>query len=134
MTVSADPLPFPPTPHKSPTGHPQPQDSSANNSHTQHTPSHAFPLSAILPIPGDELFRISAAITPNIAYYLPRNVNLSEISRLATRLDAPEASEDGGRRDREWVEVEQEIVGDRVKAVTAYYGSLIMDGNGTEVD
>lgn len=111
MTVSADPLPFPPTPNKSPDDPPPPT-------------THTFPLSAILPIPGEDLFRITEAITPNIAYYLPRNVNLKEISGLARRLDPPAPGRNGGIREREWVEVEEERVGDRIKAVTAYYGSL----------
>ncbi|KAI9638998.1 RNA cap guanine-N2 methyltransferase-domain-containing protein [Dioszegia hungarica] len=116
LTVSADPLPFPPTP-------------SAESPSAKQPTTHTFPLSAILPIPGDELFRISAAITPNIAYYLPRNVNMKEVAQLARRLDPPEMDDKGGMREKEWVEVEEEVVGEKVKAVTVYYGSLIADGS-----
>jgi trimethylguanosine synthase len=117
LTVSADPLPFPPTLHKSPIK-------------TPLALTHSFPLSAISPIPGDELFHISAAITPNIAYYLPRNVDLHEIAQLAPELDSSVVGLSGTGRKREWVEVEEAIVGDRVKAVTAYYGSLIVTDEG----
>lgn len=88
------------------------------------TPS--YPLAAVLPIPGDELFALTAPITPNIAYFLPRNVDVDEVARLAGALDTPaDDGVDGARRDREWVEVEEEWVGDKLKAVTAYYGGLV---------
>lgn len=61
-------------------------------------------------------------------------MNLQEIGQLARRLDTPAESEGGGMRQRELVEVEEEVVGDRVKAVTAYYGSLIADGEDPIVD
>jgi trimethylguanosine synthase len=86
----------------------------------------AYPLSAILPVHGKELFDLCTSLTPNIAYYLPRNVNVDELSALARPLDAQE-KEGGGGRDREWVEIEEEWVGDKLKAVTAYYGALIAE-------
>jgi len=85
-----------------------------------------YPLSAILPIPGDELFRLTAPISPNIAYFLPRNVDIDELAALAASIPAPvHDTVDGSERTREWVEIEEEWVGDKLKAVTAYYGSLI---------
>lgn len=103
---------------------------------TPHQPS-SYPLSAIEPIPGDELFRLTAALTPNIAYYLPRNTNLNELARLARDLpvsggvevgEGNAATTAGGRmRDRAWVEVEEEWVGGKVKAITAYYGGLVSE-------
>jgi trimethylguanosine synthase len=83
--------------------------------------SSSYPLSAILPIHGKELFELCTSLTPNIAYYLPRNVNIDELSALARPLP-----EEGGG-GREWVEVEEEWVGDKLKAVTAYYGALIAE-------
>ncbi|KAK7686294.1 hypothetical protein QCA50_010518 [Cerrena zonata] len=44
-----------------------------------------YSLSSIRPIHGEELFRLTQQITPNIAYFLPRNTNLDEISQLAVR-------------------------------------------------
>lgn len=88
--------------------------------------SPTYPLSAILPIPGDELFAITAPITPNIAYYLPRNIDVDEAAALANTLSMPQHDADGGaERSREWVEIEEEWVGDKLKAVTAYYGGLV---------
>ncbi|KAK8849615.1 hypothetical protein IAR55_004950 [Kwoniella newhampshirensis] len=86
-----------------------------------NTPSPSFPLSAILPIHGAALFNLTSTLTPNIAYYLPRNVDMQEVGALARPLDAIDAV---GRK-REWVEVEEEWVGGKVKAVTAYYGGLV---------
>lgn len=80
-----------------------------------------YPLSAIEPIPGDELFEVASALTPNIAYYLPRNVNISELADLAPSRSPDEPS------TKEWVEVEEEWVGDKLKAVTAYYGGLVSE-------
>ena len=43
---------------------------------------HEYSLSSILPLPGPQLFHLSRRITPNIAFYLPRNANLVEIAAL----------------------------------------------------
>lgn len=82
--------------------------------------SSVYPLSEVLPVPGPDLFELSSALTPNIAFFLPRNVDIDQVSTLARRLDA---QQDG--REREWVEIEEEWVGDKIKAVTAYFGGLV---------
>lgn len=95
-------------------------------SHSGEHPS--YPLSAILPIPGDELFKLTHVVSPNIAYFLPRNVDIEEVSALATSLgdgNGVHDTLDGSERQHEWVEMEEEWVGDKLKAVTAYYGSLV---------
>jgi trimethylguanosine synthase len=79
-------------------------------------PDNTYSLDHILPIPGDELFEITSALTPNIAYYLPRNVDVDALGRLAPKLEPAEMGGDadaggGARRDREWVEIEEEWVG-----------------------
>ncbi|KAK6908531.1 hypothetical protein I203_102533 [Kwoniella mangroviensis CBS 8507] len=90
-----------------------------------NTPSSTYPLSSILPIPGDELFKLCTTLTPNIAYYLPRNTDLNELSTLAKTIQGEDP--DGRGRNREWVEVEEEWVGEKLKAVTAYFGGLVAD-------
>lgn len=90
--------------------------------------SSAYPLSAILPIHGKELFDLCSQLTPNIAYYLPRNTNIAELGELARPTMGITSDGSGGsERSREWVEVEEEWVGDKLKAVTAYYGGLIAE-------
>jgi len=68
-----------------------------------------YHLSSIQPIHGAELFKLSRQVTPNIAYFLPRNTNLAEIGALA---------------GEEMVEVEEEWTGTKLKALTCYYGGL----------
>ncbi|KAH8823332.1 S-adenosyl-L-methionine-dependent methyltransferase [Flagelloscypha sp. PMI_526] len=71
-----------------------------------------FPLSAMQPVHGRELFEISRQITKNVAYYLPRNVNLVEVGNLIKE------------RAEEKVEVEEEWATGKLKAVTCYFGGL----------
>ncbi|KAJ8291548.1 Trimethylguanosine synthase [Rhodotorula toruloides] len=77
----------------------------------------AYPLSALAPLPGAELFAFARQCTPNVAFYLPRNVDLLELATLP------------GLKDGEKVEIEEEWMGYKLKAVTAYYGELAV-GNG----
>ncbi|GAA5884038.1 hypothetical protein JCM6882_002111 [Rhodosporidiobolus microsporus] len=85
----------------------------------------AYPLSALAPQHGAALFRLARRVTPNVAYYLPRNVDLLEVAGL-TRV-APWEERPG----EEMVEVEEEWMGWKLKAVTAYFGELAEQG---EVD
>jgi trimethylguanosine synthase len=47
---------------------------------------------------------------------------MNELSQLAAPLE-----QSSRKRSREWVEVEEEWVGDKLKAVTAYYGGLVAE-------
>ncbi|KAF5376839.1 hypothetical protein D9757_008885 [Collybiopsis confluens] len=92
-------------------------DPNTNEVHAEATdtePPHAiFSLSAVEPIHGADLFQLSRRISPNIAYYLPRNTNLEEVSSLLGE-DAKE----------EFIEVEEEWMGKKLKALTCYFGGL----------
>lgn len=90
-----------------------------------NSPSATYSLSSILPIHGRDLFNLTSKLTPNIAYYLPRNMDMQEISELSRELDYPDPERKG--RVREWVEVEEETVRDKVKALTIYFGGLVAD-------
>ena len=82
---------------------------------------HEFRLSAVMPIHGSELFKLAERITPNIAYYLPRNANLQDISDLVTN------TQTGGPKGKDKarvVEVEEEWMGRKLKALTCYFGGL----------
>lgn len=80
-----------------------------------------FRLSDIAPIDGSELFKLAERVTPNIAYYLPRNTNLQDISDLAanSEQDGPKA-----KIKARMVEVEEEWMGRKLKALTCYFGGL----------
>ncbi|KIY64846.1 S-adenosyl-L-methionine-dependent methyltransferase [Cylindrobasidium torrendii FP15055 ss-10] len=82
--------------------------------------AQAYPLSAIQPIDGADLFHLTRKITPNVAYYLPRNTNLEEVGALLT---------DEADEVKEHVEVEEEWMGNKLKAITCYFGGLV-DGQG----
>lgn len=73
-----------------------------------------YPLAALAPLPGRDLFHLARRITPHVAYYLPRNVDLLE---LATLVD----DHDEGER----IEIEEEWMSGKLKAVTAYFGDLV---------
>lgn len=69
-----------------------------------------YPLAALAPLHGKELFSLARAITRDVAYYLPKNADLAECAALA------EAGET--------VEVEEEWMGGKLKAITLLYGAL----------
>jgi trimethylguanosine synthase len=64
----------------------------------------------IAPIPGEELFELTSNITRNIAFFLPRNTDLHQLSALA-----PEG---------ETVEVEEAWMGNKLKSLTCYFSGL----------
>lgn len=84
---------------------------------------HSYPLSALTPLPGDQLFALARALTPHVAYYLPRNVDIEEVARLPE--SCPRRTAEGEVVEGvERVEIEEEWMGWKMKAVTAYYGDL----------
>ncbi|KAJ3907964.1 Tgs1 protein [Lentinula edodes] len=90
--------------------------SDSNSSPNENMPA-PFALSDIQPIHGVDLFKLSNRITPNIAYYLPRNTDLDEVSALVKN--------DNSKDDiQEFIEVEEEWMGRKLKALTCYFGGL----------
>lgn len=84
----------------------------------EENPAHAlFHLSAIQPIHGADLFKLSRRISPNVAYYLPRNTDLNEVSGLIRNDSLKDEVE-------EHIEVEEEWMGTKLKALTCYFGGL----------
>ncbi|KAI0091634.1 RNA cap guanine-N2 methyltransferase-domain-containing protein [Irpex rosettiformis] len=96
---------------------------------TNEQPHPEFNLASIQPIHGTELFKLTRKITPNVAYFLPRNTNLQEISNLLLE-DASAVTEKGTPKEsvqsskQELVEVEEEWMGSKLKALTCYFGGL----------
>ncbi|CAE6452628.1 unnamed protein product [Rhizoctonia solani] len=72
--------------------------------------SSVYTLDSLLPISGVDLFTISRKISKNIAMYLPRNTDVGEIAALAP--------------PGENVEIEEEWMGSKLKALTCYFGGL----------
>lgn len=82
-----------------------------------------YSLANVSPIHGGELFQIARAITPNIAYFLPRNQDLEEVSALVQ----PKTTGGGqmvGSCPHEIIEIEEEWMGAKLKALTCYFGGL----------
>lgn len=75
----------------------------------------SYPLSRLAPLHGKELFDLSRKLTKNVAYFLPRNLNVAEAARLAPA--------------GEKVEVEEAWMGSKLKALTVYYGDLVADAD-----
>ena len=71
-----------------------------------------FDLSYI-PLGGYEIFELARTATPNIAYYIPRNVNVDQMVKL------------GGPGSN--VEIEQHFLNGKLKTMTGYYGELAGD-------
>lgn len=84
----------------------------------------SYPLSALGPIHGAELFGIARSISHNVAYYLPKNTDLTEISNLPLTypMTGSKGEELGGRVEK--IEVEEEWMGNKLKAVVCYFGEL----------
>ncbi|KAG6889793.1 hypothetical protein C0992_004058 [Termitomyces sp. T32_za158] len=97
-------------------------DAGDNVSNEEDHPSYS--LSAIQPIDGSALFRLSRRITPNIAYYLPRNTRLDEIAGLL-ETSPVNVTESAQPDTSEHVEVEEEWMGSKLKALTCYFGGLV---------
>ena len=55
---------------------------------------------------GFHVFSVAKSITPNIAFFVPRNTQLAQLQTL-------------GR-----VKVERNVINEKVKTLTAYYGEL----------
>jgi len=70
-----------------------------------------FDLKSMIIPDGEVIYQQTKEITDNIAYFLPRNVDVEQILRLA------------GANGK--VEIEQNILNSKVKTITAYFGELI---------
>lgn len=84
-----------------------------------------YSLSNIQPKDGSTLFKVTRRITHNIAFYLPRNVNLQEVSQLVCKPPGGSALIDTQRFTEESIEVEEEYMSGKLKAVTCYFGGLV---------
>ncbi|KAI5069249.1 hypothetical protein GOP47_0015550 [Adiantum capillus-veneris] len=67
----------------------------------------------IRPANGFSLFKLALTVAPSVAYFLPRTVDVEQLSRLSW-LSSPPLP----------YEIERNYVRDELKAVTAYYGNI----------
>ncbi|GBE86543.1 Trimethylguanosine synthase [Sparassis crispa] len=101
-----------------------------------------YSLASIRPVHGAQLFKLARRITKNVAYFLPRNVRLDEVAALLKQRAQDDGTElrndghtSGGGAEKihqggentseiEMVEVEEEWMGSKLKALTCYFGGL----------
>ncbi|XP_058810912.1 uncharacterized protein LOC131675785 [Phymastichus coffea] len=78
----------------------------------KYVKKNVFDLKDIMePYGGEKLLKTAQKISRNVAYYLPKNIDTSQLLHAA------------GSESR--VEVEKNFLNDQVVAVTAYYGNLV---------
>ena len=85
-----------------------------------------YSLARTQPEPAAELFRLARLMTPNVAFYVPRNTALEDIASLlpaSVAVDGKESEVAG----EEQVEVEEEWMGTKLKALTCYFGGLAQE-------
>ncbi|EIW75329.1 Tgs1 protein [Coniophora puteana RWD-64-598 SS2] len=80
-----------------------------------------YSLASVKPIHGADLFHLTRRITPNVAYFLPRHTSLDELSALLPSSDATSGGDDS---QQEILEIEEEWMGSKLKALTCYFGGL----------
>ncbi|KAH9479170.1 Trimethylguanosine synthase [Psilocybe cubensis] len=108
---------------------------------SSQAPEHpSYSLSSIRPIHGTELFDLTRKITKNVAYYLPRNTRLEEISELLSQERKRSSGQSLKQKNNpavqsappveEKVEVEEEWMGNKLKALTCYFGGLVSGQEG----
>ncbi|XP_051944783.1 trimethylguanosine synthase isoform X2 [Hippocampus zosterae] len=73
--------------------------------------AEVFDIKTMMDPDGFQIFHLAKQISDNIVYFLPRNADMNQIASLA----GP-----GGK-----VEVEQNFLNNKLKTITAYFGSLI---------
>ncbi|TFY56049.1 hypothetical protein EVG20_g9082 [Dentipellis fragilis] len=98
-----------------------------------------YSLTSLKPASGTELVRLARGFTRNIALYIPRNSRLDEIAALGEILSedsevvgmgggkAKTKLAKGGKRKGELIEIEEEWMGNKLKALTCYFGGLVAE-------
>ena len=67
----------------------------------------------IMPVSGSEMFRYASMITKNVAFFLPRNVDIEQVVSLV---------QPGCK-----VEIEKNLLNNKLKTIMAYYGDLVIN-------
>jgi trimethylguanosine synthase len=105
------------------TARPPTPDDTTQPEYTEYT------LSSIRPIHGKQLFDVTRQITSNIAYFLPRNTKLEEVGSLVNAEPSSgvvgKSTQSKGKEKMEMIEVEEEWMGNKLKALTCYFGGLV---------
>lgn len=111
-----------------PWGGPAYQESKTFDVHSMFPP----PLSAL------EMFRAAREVTPNVVFFLPRNVDAAQVAGLPAAAAALEAggapaADSVGVNFDDTCELEKQLLNGKLKTITAYFGEdiVIADGKKT---
>lgn len=91
---------------------------------------HYYKLKELAPIDGHELFKRARQITERIIYYLPRHTDLHDLSKLAALFPANPSTSPPQKTDQHIgqkfvIEVEENWMNQKCKALTVYFGPLV---------
>jgi trimethylguanosine synthase len=91
---------------------------------------HYYKLKELAPIDGHELFKRARQITERIIYYLPRHTDLHDLSKLAALFPANPSTSPSHKTDQHIgqkfvIEVEENWMNQKCKALTVYFGPLV---------
>ncbi|CAM9150397.1 unnamed protein product [Choristocarpus tenellus] len=94
--------------------------------------SEIFDLHTMIPPPLTALsiFKAAQAVTPNVAFFLPRNVDIEQVKELCLH---------GRSQENKWegvlaCEVEEQYLNGKLKTTTAYYGDLLIEVDASNED
>jgi trimethylguanosine synthase len=73
--------------------------------------NNVFDLEAMISLNGVRVFEVAREVTPHIAYYLPRNINVNQMVGLL--------------KPGEVMELEQQFLNKKLKTITGYFGELV---------
>ncbi|PWN29625.1 S-adenosyl-L-methionine-dependent methyltransferase [Jaminaea rosea] len=95
------------------------------DAHTKSRYTH-YPLSALSPLSGQDLYAMASKITPEVVMFLPRSCDLDELSRLPLR-HSDQDTDSEGENERPILSIEEQFLGSSFKALSVYFGSLATD-------
>ncbi|PWN50430.1 S-adenosyl-L-methionine-dependent methyltransferase [Violaceomyces palustris] len=95
-----------------------------------------YPLSHLQPLHGSALFQLASSFTHNIGYYLPRNVDLDEVSQLGLDITTSSSFSSVGEKAEEIgrIDVEEQYLDRGLKALMCYFGNLASDWDSEKDD
>lgn len=113
----------------------------------EYQASETFDLYSMIPPPLSALdvFRAARAVTPNVVFFLPRNVDPSQVAGLPAAAASLEADMAGGDKGKvgagqgvdadEKCELEKQFLNGKLKTTAAYFGEdIVAEGEAKDAD
>ncbi|KAI7966362.1 hypothetical protein MJO29_002110 [Puccinia striiformis f. sp. tritici] len=87
--------------------------------------NHYYKLKDLQPINGYDLFQKTRSVTDKIVFFLPRHMDIQDLSRLAEFYPLPDNQNEKNEEGRYVIEVEENWMNQKCKAITVYFGPLV---------